>query len=499
MKKKTFLFLCMGLILLSGSAYAQVFDINLNGAQQVPANDSTAVGKCLAYLNEGQTELTVICSHDVADVTVAHIHRGAADEIGPPILPFDSPASPMKGNFSVTAGDVSDLFAGLLYVNVHSDAYPGGEIRGQIGPPSDSGVYLELDGSQAVPPVTTDASGACMTSLNPLNTVFDIACTNDVENITAAHIHRGAAGENGPPVFTLAASTTMISEVTAADLGGAAEFQGFLDDLWWGNLYVNVHSTAHPDGEIRGQIGRPALSLYFPQFGNGGGTAETEGFTSSIVLVNTSTTTAVSGTVYFRDMDGYPLPVGLTGGSGVIPPGTPVSQVDFSLEPLGSTTVNTDGNGDILLGSAEAISDQPISGIIRFSIPGIGIAGFGSAPPMTRAIVPVRNEDGIRTALAIRNNETNPIAVSLSLHGEDGSTPGNVGPTSTTAEIWIPANGRVASFIDEYFSESDLTGFVGTLMVTTSDGGSFSAIALELDQTQPGIFTSLPVSSVTGP
>jgi hypothetical protein len=290
----------------------------------------------------------------------------------------------------------------------------------------------------------------------------------------------------------------MISEVTAADFGDAAEFQGFLDDLWWENSYVNVHSTAHPDGEIRGQIGRPALSLYFPQFGNGGGTAESEGFTSSIVLVNTSTTTAVSGTVYFRDMDGFPLPVGLTGGSGVVTPGVPVSQVDFSLEPFGSTTFETDGEGDIILGSAEVISNFPVSGVIRFSIPGIGIAGFGSAPPMARAIVPVRNEGGVRTAVAIRNNETNAITVGLSLRGEDGSIPGNVGPTSTTGEVQIPANGRVASFIDEYFSDADLTGFVGTLVVTADDG-SFSAIALELDQTQPGIFTSLPVSPVTGP
>jgi hypothetical protein len=404
----------------------------------------------------------------------------------------------MKGIFAVTAADVSDLFAGLLYVNVHSDTYPGGEIRGQIGPETDSGVYFDLEGSQEVPPVATDATGACMGSLNPLKTAFALACTNDVANITGAHIHAGAAGQTGAPIYTLNASTTIFAEVTASDFGDAGEYQSFLDDLWWQNLYVNVHSTGNPDGEVRGQIPRPALALYFPQFGNGGGTAETEGFTSSIVLMNTSTTTASSGTIYFRDEDGLPLPVGLAGGSGVVTPGTPVSQVDFSLDPLGSLTLDTDGVGEILLGSAEVISDQPVSGVIRFSIPGIGIAGFGSSAAMSRAIAPARNEGGIRTAVAIRNDETHPITIGLELRNEAGANPGNVGPSSTVTEIQVPANGRVSQFIDEYFSDADLTGFVGTLLLSSQDGG-FSAIALELDQTQPGIFTSLPVSAVTGP
>ncbi len=498
MRNKTFLFVCFGLILLTGSAYGQVFDITLNGVQQVPANDSTSVGKCLAYLNESQTQLTVICGHDVVGATEAHIHKGAADEIGAPILAFDSAASPMKGIFAVTAANVSDLFAGLLYVNIHSATYPGGEIRGQIGPEADSGVYFDLEGSQEVPPVTTDSTGACMGSLNPLRTAFALACTDDVANISGAHIHAGVAGATGAPVYTLDASTTIFAEVTAADFGDPSDYQSFLDGLWWRNLYVNVHSTTNPDGEIRGQIPRPALALYFPQFGNGGGTAETDGFTSSIVLVNTSTTTATSGTVYFRDMDGLPLPVGLAGGSGVVTPGTPVAQVDFSLDPLGSLTLDTDGVGDILLGSAEVISDRPVSGVIRFSIPGIGIAGFGSSVPMSRAIVPVRKEGGVRTAVAIRNDETHPITVGLELRSEAGTNPGNVGPSSTVAEIRIPANGRVAEFIDESFSDADLTGFVGTLLITSSDG-AFSAIALELDQTKAGIFTSLPVSAVTGP
>jgi hypothetical protein len=63
----------------------------------------------------------------------AHIHGPA--EVGanaPPVVPFPSAASPITGTATLTDAQAADLAAGKYYVNVHTAANKGGEIRGQI-------------------------------------------------------------------------------------------------------------------------------------------------------------------------------------------------------------------------------------------------------------------------------------------------------------------------------------------------------------------------------
>jgi hypothetical protein len=65
--------------------------------------------------------------------TAAHIH-GPADPGGnaPPVVPFASATSPISGTATLTDAQAADLAAGKWYVNVHTAANRGGEIRGQI-------------------------------------------------------------------------------------------------------------------------------------------------------------------------------------------------------------------------------------------------------------------------------------------------------------------------------------------------------------------------------
>ncbi len=245
------------------------------------------------------------------------------------------------------------------------------------------------------------------------------------------------------------------------------------------------------------------LAQSFPQFGSG------SGFASSVVLTNTSATSTADavGTVYFLDVDGDPLFVGLANDAneaaqfGRLFPqaGHLVSEVEFSIPPLGSVTFTTDGLGDeLLLGSARVVSNVPVGGIIRFEIPGIGIAGFGSAPPMTEAITPARRNPEINTAVAIRNNSfEGPIVVQLELRDEDGQL---LGPDAVVQRE-IPSQGRIAEFVDELFPDVDTSDVVGTVVIVLDEGeddASFSAISLELGF-EPGQFTSLPVSPVFHP
>lgn len=63
----------------------------------------------------------------------AHIHGPAGPgENGPPVVPFANAASPITGTATLTDAQAADLAAGKWYVNVHTAANRGGEIRGQI-------------------------------------------------------------------------------------------------------------------------------------------------------------------------------------------------------------------------------------------------------------------------------------------------------------------------------------------------------------------------------
>ena len=66
--------------------------------------------------------------------TAAHFHGPAnAGQNAGVVVPFASAASPIKGEATLTDAQAADLLAGRWYVNVHTRAHPGGEIRGQVG------------------------------------------------------------------------------------------------------------------------------------------------------------------------------------------------------------------------------------------------------------------------------------------------------------------------------------------------------------------------------
>ena len=441
--------------------------ISLEEGQEVPPTGSMATGVCTGVLNADQTEFTVVCTHDVADATAAHIHNGPTGENGPVIFPFDSATSPIIGTAPVDIDLLANLQTGNLYVNVHSSAFPGGEIRSQILGAAPLSAVLPLEEGQEVPPTGSMATGECVAAMKEDRTELTVSCTHDVANATGAHIHNGPAGENGPVIFPFDSATSPI-------IGTAPVDTDLLENLISGNLYVNVHSDAFPPGEIRGQIPNLFDTVYFAQFGNG------EGFFSDIVLTSASATRTVSGRVDFTDGDGAELSVGLVGEQAQ-------TGLEFSIAPLGSLTISTDGAGDLLAGSARVTADNALGGVVRFSIPDIGIGGVGESSPLGAAIVPARSQAGIRTAVAIRDAGNRDNVVNLTLRDSQGQAVEN-----GTATLMISPRGRISQFIDELFPDANLEDFQGTLEIRP-EGGRVAVIALELGML-PGEFTTLPVT-----
>ena len=110
-------------------------------------------------------------------------------------------------------------------------------------------IKIKLTGAEEVPPVSTAATGAGTIKVNDDMTVSGSVTTKGIEGV-AAHIHSGAVGKNGPPVIPLEQTSPGVWSVPAGSKLTADQYKTFKA----GELYVNVHSAAHKDGEIRGQL-----------------------------------------------------------------------------------------------------------------------------------------------------------------------------------------------------------------------------------------------------
>jgi len=109
---------------------------------------------------------------------------------------------------------------------------------------------LTLSGANEVPPVVgSPMSGTATVTINPDRTVsVKVAVTG--MTATASHIHEGAPGTNGPVIVPF----TKTGDNTFASSDGAKLTESQYASYKAGNLYVNVHSAAHPVGELRAPI-----------------------------------------------------------------------------------------------------------------------------------------------------------------------------------------------------------------------------------------------------
>lgn len=109
----------------------------LTGAQEVPPVTTGGTGTLDATYDKASHKLayTVTYSGLSGPATAAHFHGPAAPGTNAGVIvPFASAASPIKGEATLTEAQAADLLAGRWYVNVHTRAHPGGEIRSQVTP-----------------------------------------------------------------------------------------------------------------------------------------------------------------------------------------------------------------------------------------------------------------------------------------------------------------------------------------------------------------------------
>ena len=139
----------------SGSAETVHFKADLRGSSEVPPNQTTGSGTTIATYDTETRKLTWNGSYSglTGPATAAHKHGPApaganarlvvwiSENVGQcsqgecrskrdakaPLL-----ASPFQGSATLTDAQASELMAGMYYVNIHTDAHPAGELRGQV-------------------------------------------------------------------------------------------------------------------------------------------------------------------------------------------------------------------------------------------------------------------------------------------------------------------------------------------------------------------------------
>jgi hypothetical protein len=248
------------------------FTASLNGAQEGGVT-TTATGTGSFDLSEDFSQLHYVISYQglSGPLTGGHFHTGIPGVAGPVVKPIATAGRPASSSLSGTwsASDatnpltpalVDSLLTGKIYVNFHTSANPGGEIRGQLNLATALHFEASLSGTQETPPDTFKGGGTAVVVLNTWQNRIDywITYRGLSDSATGGHFHTGPVGVGGPVVKGLITgkgpnSNTLNGTWMTTDLSQPLT-NALVDSLIAGNMYVNFHTVNKPGGEIRGQL-----------------------------------------------------------------------------------------------------------------------------------------------------------------------------------------------------------------------------------------------------
>ena len=123
-------------VAFAGPAFAEKLKATLDGASEVPANTSAGKGTADIDYDAASKKLTWKLTYSglTGPATAAHFHgpAEAGKNAGVAVAIPGATSSPAEGSATLTDAQAADLVAGKFYINVHTAANPGGEIRGQV-------------------------------------------------------------------------------------------------------------------------------------------------------------------------------------------------------------------------------------------------------------------------------------------------------------------------------------------------------------------------------
>ena len=476
MTKRSLVVVSLLFLLTAAAANAQTFGAVLTPSQETPPTTSNGFGNATVTLDSTHTSITVnlTISGLTTPVNNAHIHKGPFGVAGGVVIGL-SPATnfangKMNATFAIdkTLGDDIAANPGNYYVNVHTTQNPGGEIRGQLTPVGDATLlFAELRGSNEVPPTTSTVVGGALITIDNSNVItFEINAPGIVSP-TASHIHTGTSTVAGPVLigFTPAATfsngrlkgTVQASATDAANI--KANPAGF---------YVNVHTTANPAGEIRGQLAN-AVENDIAVAGNlttGAG----DKFVTDVRIFNPSFTTPAVALVEYL-LSGSAGNTNATASQTVVIPARGEAVLDDvtgpnNLNSIGSTGAIRVTSQNQLAVTSNIFNDQrgANKGTFGQFVPAVGRSSElrrGVIPHLSNKTRDVTNPSGFRTNIGFFNPNQSTVFVRLELRNPAGTLLGQ-------STVTLPGLSQQQNAITSYFPGVDLSNASCTLSFDAS-------------------------------
>lgn len=226
----------------------------IEGSQVPTASNAVGAGRFTIDTDANTFDYDIRWGGIPTNEIAAHIH-GPADPGMDALVKHTLPAGRVKiGTWNYDEADEADILSGRMYVNVHSNSFPQGEIRGQI-----VNFVSFIDGPQAA--TTSTASGIGLFLINTDDNKLGYHVLYNLDGTESnAHIHGATLHTEPGSVLHPLPSTNPKTGVWDYPENNEA-------DILNGRTWVNIHSNLAPGGEIRGQITRFVTAIDGDQAG----------------------------------------------------------------------------------------------------------------------------------------------------------------------------------------------------------------------------------------
>lgn len=239
----------------------------LSGVEEVPALEVVGTGVVSIHYtsNTNVLEINALVDGLTGAITGAHLHLAPEGENGDVVEGLTDFVAGNAIKIKLQAGDYIDaLRAGNIYLNIHTEANPSGELRAQIesidGIVVDTWLTAEQETADQLTVGEENNLGLGLfqisASLDTLN--YFVQLSNLTTFAAAAHLHNAPLGVTGEVVFNMT-DDLLENLIVGVDL---PIDKSLVKNILSGDIYLNVHTEANPDGEIRGQLYRLARDGY---------------------------------------------------------------------------------------------------------------------------------------------------------------------------------------------------------------------------------------------